>query len=62
MMASYYNSQSELQGRHARCHFTSYRQLRVKDLSKVPTWRLEWNSNQRPSAPKAPTPLLSYHA
>src|SRR6218665_3854473 len=24
------------------------------DLPKVPTWRLEWDSNQRPSAPKAP--------
>ena len=35
------------------CHITSYRQLRVKDLPKVPTWRLEVESNQRPSAPNA---------
>jgi len=33
---------------------TSYRQLRVKDSSKVPRWRLEVESNQRSSAPKAP--------
>jgi len=26
----------------------------VNNLPKVPTWRLEWNSNQRPFAPKAP--------
>ena len=31
-----------------------YRQLRVKDLPKVPTWRLEWDSNLRPSGYKAP--------
>src|SRR6218665_1230696 len=24
------------------------------DLSTVPTWRLEWDSNQRPSTPKVP--------
>src|SRR6218665_1278308 len=35
------------------CHITSYRQLRVKNLIKVPTWRLEVESNLRPSAPKA---------
>src|SRR6218665_2420070 len=33
------------------CH----RQLRVKDLPKVPTWRLERNSNPRPSGRKALT-------
>ena len=27
-----------------KCH----RQLRVKDLPKVPTWRREWDSNLRP--------------
>ena len=27
----------------------------MKDLPKVPTWQLEVESNQRPSAPKAPT-------
>ena len=32
------------------------RQLRVKDLSKVPTWRLEWDSNLRPSGWKALNP------
>jgi len=31
-----------------------YWQLRVKDLPKVPMWRLEWDSNQRPSRRKAP--------
>jgi len=34
------------------------RQLRVKDLpfmSKIPTWQLEWDSNQRPSAPNTIT-------
>jgi len=31
-----------------------YRQLRVKDLPKVPTWWLEWDSNLRPSRGKAP--------
>src|SRR6218665_988751 len=34
-------------------HITSYRELRVKDLPKVPRERLEWDWNQRPSAPKA---------
>src|SRR6218665_3694240 len=33
-----------------------YRQLRVKDLPKVPTWRLEWDSNLRPSERKALNP------
>src|SRR6218665_1172445 len=33
-----------------------YRQLRVKDLPKVPTWRLEWDSNLRPSGRKALNP------
>src|SRR6218665_2915414 len=32
-----------------------HRQLRVKDLPKVPTWRLERNSNPRPSDRKALT-------
>src|SRR6218665_3184030 len=42
----------------------SYRRLRVKDLPKVPTWRLEWDSNQRPSAPNTatePTPPYVTH-
>src|SRR6218665_1600132 len=34
-----------------------YRQLQVKDLPKVPTCRLEWDSNQRPSGRKAPNPI-----
>src|SRR6218665_1267145 len=34
---------------------------RVKDLSKVPTWRLEWDSNLRPSRGKAPNLPLSHH-
>jgi len=44
-------------------HTTSYRQLRVKDLPKDPTWRLEVESNQRPSAltttPQPTTPLFT---
>jgi len=38
-------------------HITSYGRLRVKDLPKVPTctWRLEWDSNQQPSAPNTTT-------
>src|SRR6218665_72723 len=40
-----------------------YRQLRVKDLPKVHTWRLlEWDSNLRPSGRKAPNLPLSHHA
>ena len=33
-----------------------YRQLQVKDLPKVLTWRLEWDSNLRPSGRKALNP------
>ena len=55
MIASYYRSWIQLQGSHAGCHIMSYRRLRVKDLPKVPTWRLEWDSNQRPSAPNTTT-------
>src|SRR6218665_113285 len=40
-------------------HIMSYRQLRVMDLPKVITWRLEVESNKRPSAPKAQTPPLN---
>src|SRR6218665_910346 len=36
-------------------------QLRVKDLPKVSTWRLEWVSNMRPSGRKAPNLPLRYH-
>src|SRR6218665_2730232 len=32
-----------------------HRQLRVKDLPKVPTWRLEQDSKQRPFGRKAST-------
>ena len=39
-----------------------YRQLWVKDLPKVPTWRLEWDSNLPPSKCKAPKLPLSHHA
>ena len=35
-------------------HIASYKQLQVKDLPKVPTWQLEWDSHQQPSTPKAP--------
>jgi len=33
-------------------HITSYRRLQMKDLPKVSSWRLEVESNKRPSAPK----------
>ena len=39
-----------------------YRQLWVKDLPKVPTWRLEWDSNLRPSGRNGPNLPLSHHA
>src|SRR6218665_2460931 len=34
----------------------------MKDLPKVPTWRLQWDSNLRPSGRKAPNLPLSHHA
>ena len=36
--------------------------LPVKDLPKVPTWQLEWDSNMWPSGRKALNLSLSYHA
>jgi len=39
-VAGYYRSRILPQGIHGR-YITSYRQLRVKDLPKVPAWRLE---------------------
>ena len=39
-----------------------YRQLWVKDLAKIPTWRLAWDSNLRHSGRKAPNLPLSNHA
>jgi len=56
MIASYYRSRIWLQGSHTGHRIMSYRQLRVKDLPKVPTWRLEVESNQWPSAPKTTLP------
>ena len=38
------------------------RQLWVKDLPKIPTWRLKWDSNLRPSGGKATNLPLSHHA
>ena len=40
MIAGYYRSRIQPQGSHRAPHL-SYRQLRVKDLPKVPTWRQE---------------------
>ena len=37
-----------------------YRQLQVKDLSKVPTWWLEWDSNLRPPDRRRRTLPLSH--
>jgi len=53
MIAGYYRSRIFPQGSHAWHNITSYKQLRVKDLPIVPTWRLEWYTNQRPSSPMA---------
>ena len=39
-----------------------HRQLWVKDLPKVPTWRLERDLNPRPFGRKAPNLPLSHHA
>ena len=39
-----------------------HRQLRVKDLPKVPTWLLERDSNPRPSGRKATNLPMSHHA
>ena len=38
-----------------------HKQLRVKDLPKVPTWRLERDSNPRPSSQKASTLPKRHH-
>src|SRR6218665_1279764 len=39
-----------------------HRQLRVKDLTKVPAWRLERDSNPRPCGRKASTlPPMRHH-
>src|SRR6218665_163261 len=38
-----------------------YRQMLVKDLPKVATWELEWDSKLRPSGRKAPNLPLSHH-
>jgi len=46
---------SELMPKH-------YRQLRVKDLPRVPTWWVDWDSNLQPSGCKAPKLPLSHHA
>src|SRR6218665_119786 len=42
--------------------FTHHKQLRMKDLPKVPTWRLERDSNPRPFGRKVPNLLMSHHA
>src|SRR6218665_3830618 len=39
-----------------------HRQLQVKDLSKVPTWRLERDSNPRPLGRKATNLLMRHQA
>src|SRR6218665_1717669 len=36
---------------------TFYRQLRVKDLSNIHKWWLEWDSNLRPYVRKSPNPI-----
>src|SRR6218665_1539197 len=39
-----------------------YRQLQVKDLAKVPAWRLEGDSNPRPPGKKAWPLPMRHHA
>ena len=39
-----------------------YRQLQVKDLHEVPTWRLERDTNPRPSGRKASTLQMRHNA
>src|SRR6218665_1637008 len=39
-----------------------YMQLQVKDLPKLLTWRLEWDSNLRPFRRKALDPPTGHHA
>src|SRR6218665_1045784 len=39
-----------------------YRQLQVKELPKVPTWRLERDSNPRPSGRKASSLPMRHQA
>src|SRR6218665_2236540 len=56
MIAGYYRSRIFSRKAATGRHILSYRQLRVKDLPEVPTWRLEVEPNQRPSAPKSTTP------
>jgi len=50
MIAGYYSSQISAQGSHTARNIMSHMQLRMQDLPKVLMWRLEWDSNQRPSA------------
>src|SRR6218665_4153364 len=38
-----------------------YRQLQVKDLPNIPTWRLGRDSNRRPSGLKASTLPMCHH-
>jgi len=42
-------------------HAEAHRQLQVKDLSKVPTWRLERESNPRPSGWKSSSQPRRHH-
>ena len=59
---------TQRRSRPQHCYFDGvnmlkhYRQLRVKDLLKVPTWWLEWDLNLRPSGCKTPNLPLSHHA
>ena len=50
MIAGYYSSQISAQGSHTARNIMSHMQLRMQDLPKVLMWRLDWDSNQRPSA------------
>src|SRR5688572_30927314 len=43
-------------------HAEAHEQLQVKDLPRVPMWRLEVDSNLQPSGCKAPNIPLRHHA
>jgi len=60
LQVRYYSEALPTQHRYC-ARVSSHRQLRVKDLPKVATWRLERDSNKRPSSWKAPTLPMLHH-
>jgi len=65
-LVNYYSDQRHSWLQHWYCVGVNmpkhYWRLWVKDLPKVPTWRLEWDSNLQPTERKAPNlPALTLH-